>query len=174
MSNSIRICIVQKNEIDQLIKLSIETFCETFSGVNTEENIHKYIQSSLNSNKILSEISNPNSIFYFAKIKDEIVGYFKINLLDAQTENMGNDSIELERIYILKEFQRKGIGQDLIQFVIDYASSISKNEIWLGVWSENYSAIEFYKKLGFIECGKHIFRLGDDEQIDHIMKLEIK
>lgn len=135
MREKIRIRIVQKNEIDQLIKLSIETFCETFADMNTKENMQKYIQSSLSSNKMKSEIANPNSVFFFAKINKEIIGYIKINLLEAQTENMGTDSLELERIYILKKYQRKGIGHELFDFIIDYAHSKSKKYIWLGVWS---------------------------------------
>jgi ribosomal protein S18 acetylase RimI-like enzyme len=46
--------------------------------------------------------------------------------------------------------------------------------IWLGVWEENQKAIRFYKKNGFVEFGKHIFRLGDDDQTDIMMKLDIK
>ena len=169
----IEICIVSKYDIDQLVKLSIETFCETFAEMNTKENMQKYIQSSLSSNKIMSEFANPNSVFFFAKIKKEIAGHLKINLSDAQTENMGSDWLELERIYILKKYQRKGIGHELFQFIIDYAHSKSKKYIWLGVWSENHSAINFYTKLGFIKFGQHVFRLGEDEQLDLLMKVKI-
>ena len=45
--------------------------------------------------------------------------------------------------------------------------------------TENYSvqlnprAISFYKKNGFVEFDKHIFKLGNDEQTDIMMKLEL-
>ena len=42
--------------------------------------------------------------------------------------------------------------------------------VWLGVWEENPRAIRFYQKNGFVEFDKHIFRLGDDEQTDIMMK----
>lgn len=45
--------------------------------------------------------------------------------------------------------------------------------IWLGVWEENPRAIRFYEKNGFLEFDKHIFKLGDDEQTDIMMKLEL-
>jgi len=45
--------------------------------------------------------------------------------------------------------------------------------IWLGVWEENPRAINFYKKNGFVEFDKHIFTLGDDEQTDIMMKLQL-
>jgi diamine N-acetyltransferase len=46
--------------------------------------------------------------------------------------------------------------------------------VWLGVWEHNSRAINFYKKNGFVEFDKHIFKLGDDEQTDILMKLKFK
>jgi len=42
------------------------------------------------------------------------------------------------------------------------------------VWEENPRAINFYKKNGFVEFDKHIFVLGDDEQTDIMMRLDLK
>jgi len=44
-----------------------------------------------------------------------------------------------------------------------------KDYIWLGVWEENQRAIHFYRKIGLLEYGKHIFMLGKDKQIDILM-----
>ena len=38
----------------------------------------------------------------------EIAGYLKVNTHDAQTEIMGNDSLEIERIYIKGIYQKHG------------------------------------------------------------------
>jgi len=46
--------------------------------------------------------------------------------------------------------------------------------VWLGVWEENQRAINFYKRNGFKEFGKHSFIVGDDEQTDLMMKLLIR
>jgi ribosomal protein S18 acetylase RimI-like enzyme len=54
------------------------------------------------------------------------------------------------------------------------ATQKNANYIWLGVWEENPRAINFYKKNGFVEFDKHIFVLGDDEQTDIMMRLELK
>lgn len=45
--------------------------------------------------------------------------------------------------------------------------------VWLGVWEENPRAIRFYKKNGFVEFDRHIFKLGNDEQTDIMVKLQI-
>ena len=46
--------------------------------------------------------------------------------------------------------------------------------VWLGVWEKNERAIAFYRKNGFVAFDTHIFKLGDDEQTDILMKLPLK
>ncbi|WP_342451355.1 GNAT family N-acetyltransferase [Clostridium tertium] len=47
------------------------------------------------------------------------------------------------------------------------------NYIGLGVWENNISAIKFYEKQGFIKFDTHVFKLGDDEQTNNLMKLAL-
>jgi ribosomal protein S18 acetylase RimI-like enzyme len=54
------------------------------------------------------------------------------------------------------------------------AKDINATHVWLGVWEKNPKAIRFYKKNGFVEFDKHIFKLGTDEQTDIMMKLQMK
>lgn len=46
--------------------------------------------------------------------------------------------------------------------------------VWLGVWKKNPPAIRFYEKNEFTAFGKHIFKMGDDEQVDIMMKKEFR
>ena len=45
--------------------------------------------------------------------------------------------------------------------------------VWLGVWEENLRAINFYKKNGFVEFDKHVFKFGNEDQTDIMMKLKL-
>ncbi|HCX09280.1 MAG TPA: GNAT family N-acetyltransferase, partial [Hyphomonas sp.] len=47
------------------------------------------------------------------------------------------------------------------------------NWVWLGVWEHNQKAIAFYAHQGFEPFGRHSFRLGDDVQIDVMMRKKI-
>jgi diamine N-acetyltransferase len=133
-----------------------------------------YLQTNLTVAKLSAEINDPNSTFYFATSDQKIVGYLKINSGDAQTESILNNSLEIERIYVLKEFQRLKIGQILFDKAIDIAKKKEKDLVWLGVWEHNTRAIQFYKKNGLVQFGSHIFKLGNDEQTDLLMKIELK
>ena len=102
-----------------------------------------------------------------------MIGYLKINVGQAQTELKDEQALEIERIYVLQQYHGKKVGQLLFEKAIAMAHQMSKSYVWLGVWEENRRALQFYKKNGFIEFDQHIFKLGDDEQTDIMMKLQL-
>jgi ribosomal protein S18 acetylase RimI-like enzyme len=96
-----------------------------------------------------------------------------VNTGGAQTEEMGEESLEIERIYIKNKFQNYGLGKYLLNIALAIAMERNKKIIWLGVWEKNENAIAFYKKMGFVQTGDHSFYMGDEEQIDYIMTKSI-
>lgn len=164
---------IQANEAVELQNIAKRTFKETFGSENSTENLEQYLENSFTLQKVESEINHPNSAFYFASEDKHIAAYLKINLENAQTEIRTKNTMELERIYVLKKYQGKGIGKLLLQKAIELAKQNKVNFLWLGVWEKNYSAISFYEKYGFVKFDQHIFTLGKEEQVDVMMKLEI-
>lgn len=162
------------NDIAQLQKIGRQTFYETFSGSNTEENMKNYLEEGFATDKLNDELNDENAEFYFAKIEDEVIGYLKLNFGQSQTELKDDKALEIERIYVLQEFHGKKVGQILYDKAIEVARQKNADYVWLGVWEENPRAISFYKKNGFVEFDKHIFKLGNDEQTDIMMKLYLK
>lgn len=173
LMNSIIIEKVTKNELQQLQEIGKQTFSETFSSSNSEENMKKYLEEGFSLEKLKIEISNNDSEFYFAKLDHQIIGYLKLNFGSSQTELKDSKALEIERIYVLKEFHGQKVGQILYNKSIEIAKQKQVDYVWLGVWEENPRAISFYKKNGFVEFDKHIFKLGEDEQIDIMMKLKL-
>ena len=173
MSN-IQIQKISLTEIDQLQKIGRQTFKETFSESNSEENMKNYLEEGFSKEKLTVELNDKNSEFYFAKLEEEVIGYLKVNFGDSQTELKDSKALEIERIYVSKEFHGKSVGQLLYDKAIEVAKQKGSEYVWLGVWEENPRAISFYKKNGFVEFDKHIFKLGDDEQTDIMMKLKLE
>ncbi|KOS59892.1 GNAT family N-acetyltransferase [Lysinibacillus agricola] len=166
-----------KCSIGDLIKLqevSIETFHDTFKDQNSPENMRTYLEKAFNTIRLKKELSNPNSEFYFIYYNEETAGYLKVNVNAAQSEQMGDESLEIERIYIRNKYQGKGLGKLLINKAMEIAVAQNKKNIWLGVWEKNDNAIGFYKKIGFIQTGAHSFYMGVEEQIDIIMTKPLK
>jgi len=157
-------------DVDMLQDLSRQTFTETFSDCNTAENMDIYLAESFSISKLTNELNNPDSEFYFARISEKVAGYLKLNFRTAQTELIDSNSTEIERIYVLKEFQGKKVGQALFETALSLARESKNHYVWLGVWEKNDKALSFYRKNGFVEFDRHIFRIGDDQQTDLLMK----
>jgi ribosomal protein S18 acetylase RimI-like enzyme len=172
----LNITIVQINDshIAALQQIGRQTFSETFAESNSAENMAKYLEEAYSHEKLIAELNDPNSIFYFAMMDQNVIGYLKLNFGASQTELKDNNALEIERIYVLKEFHGKKVGQLLFDKAIEIAKEYHVAYVWLGVWEENKRALQFYTKNGFIEFDQHIFVLGDEAQTDIMMKLELK
>ena len=134
----------------------------------------EYLKEGFSTEKLESELTNKNSEFYFALFDNKVIGYLKLNFGQSQTEIKDENTLEIERIYVLKEFYGKKVGQALYEKAMEVSEEKGVDYVWLGVWEENPRAIRFYEKNGFVEFDKHIFRLGNDEQTDIMMKLQLK
>jgi len=157
-------------DLETLQSIGKETFYETFSAHNSEEEMQEYLKKSFASDKLTAELNNPDSQFFLVWEEDLPVGYLKVNSGKAQTELQDETSLEIERIYVKSSHHGKKIGQILYEKALEIAHEEKKKYLWLGVWEENLRAVNFYKKNGFVEFDKHIFRLGNDEQTDLMMK----
>lgn len=156
-------------DVLELQAISRETFNETFAHQNTRENMDAYLEKAFNLEQLKKELAHPHSHFFFCCCNGETAGYLKVNTDDAQSEEMGAGSLEIERIYVRSEFHGRGLGKHLLAKAEEVAEEYGKQQIWLGVWEKNEKAIAFYRKKGFVQTGAHSFYMGDEEQVDWIM-----
>ncbi|MEQ6389696.1 GNAT family N-acetyltransferase [Bacillaceae bacterium S4-13-58] len=167
MTIQLKKCTIEDSS--RLREISYVTFDETFKDQNSSETMKAYLEKAFTIEQLEKELSHPSSEFYFIYKNGEVAGYIKVNTDDAQTEEMGKESFEIERIYIKNKFQIQGLGKYLFNKAIELAENYNKKSVWLGVWEKNENAIAFYKKMGFVQTGAHSFYMGDEEQTDFIM-----
>lgn len=161
-------------DLDILQAFSRQRFFETFADRNTPENMAAYLGKAFAPEKIRAELSDTNASFYFLYWDGELAGYLKLNEAPAQTDIHDEQALEIERIYVSREFQGEGLGRYLMDKAISTAIQRKKKYIWLGVWEKNEKALRFYKRNGFYQIGIHSFVVGDDEQTDYIMRKDLE
>ena len=105
-------------------------------------------------------------------MNDQIAGYLKLNVGNAQTEPKGEDYLEIQRIYFYKTYQGGEEDKSLFNWLLIKRKELNKNKVWLGVWEHNQQALSFYKKHGFEVTGQHEFITGEVVDIDLIMERE--
>ncbi len=101
----------------------------------------------------------PNSQFLVARMGEKIIGVCRVRKDEKQNQ--------LGAIYVLPEYQRLGVGDKLWQEAKKFFDA--GKDIIVNVAIYNNKAINFYKKLGFIDTGKRFaeenFRLARDISI---------
>ncbi|OCX10169.1 GNAT family N-acetyltransferase [Lactobacillus crispatus] len=160
---------ITTSDVEKLQKVSRETFKATFDPYTAPNDMVRFLEEDYETVKLVKEIENPNSRFYFLMVQNEIAGYLKINVEDAQTEHLRENALEVERIYLRSSFQHRGLGNVLLDFAEKTAREEGKDYMWLGVYEKNVPAQHFYKRHGFSKVSQHTFQVGSDPQTDWLL-----
>lgn len=156
-----------------LSELGDRTFSDTFADANTPEDMAAYRASAFAPSIQAAELAAPLTTFLIAEVEGRPSGYAMLRLGEAPSCVVGASPIEVVRLYVVREWLGKGIGEALMRELTTVARDLGAKTIWLGVWERNQRARAFYKKWGFIEVGDHIFKLGTDAQTDILMHKEL-
>ena len=160
------------SDLAVLREVALETFNEAFAAQNDPKDFQTYLRDAFSAERLRREMSEPETRFFFLYFRKQLAGYAKINTGKAQTELQDPAGLEIERIYIRKPFQGKGLGSWLLGQLTTLGRKEGKKYAWLGVWEENTEAIRFYKRHGFVTFGKHPYYIGSDRQMDWMMRLD--
>jgi ribosomal protein S18 acetylase RimI-like enzyme len=155
-------------------EVAIQSYSDTFSESNTPENLEAFFKEAYSLEKMRKEYDEPGSMLYLACEGSRVAGFLRLRTTQEVEKELGLNTIELQRLYIHKDFQNQKVGKMLMQKAIDYAVEKKFEWIWLGVWERNFNAQRFYNKWGFEKFGEHVFQMGDDPQIDWLMKKSLK
>lgn len=84
--------------------------------------------------------------------KKEIVGFCRLHKSTGKEyDKKVNPYAEIDKIFILKDFRAKGLGENLMREAEQWATGL---DIRLEVVAYNQEAIDFYKKDGFVPLEK--------------------
>lgn len=170
----VEITKIDESALNDLQKISRSTFEETYAWYNTPKNMDFYLSVNFGETQLRRELNSKDCHFYLLRVNQEVAGYIKLNTGEAQTDNKLPSSVEVERIYVSSSFKSKGLGKLLMHQAFHFAKESNIETVWLGVWEHNAAAKEFYERLGFEVFGEHNFYLGDDKQLDYMLKKSVK
>ena len=163
-----------REDIAEMREVAISTYQDTFAEFNTPENMKTYLDESYSMHVLVEELHEMNAKLFLACDEDKIIGFARLRKNPEVSELLGDHTIEVQRLYVLTEAQGKSAGRLLMETSMKYASEKKYNWIWLGVWEKNFKAQEFYKKNGFEKFSEHTFWMGDDPQVDWLLKKRLQ
>jgi len=169
----IEIRAATRADIPELRRVAIETQVDTFGAQNTPEVMEAFLRENYDTARLEEEFEVKDAIYYLAMEGDTLAGFIRLRKTDEVDHLLGNNNLELQRLYVSKSFQGKKVGAALMQYALDYARGQQAEWLWLGVWEKNTRAQEFYFKWGFERFSEHVFWMGPDPQTDWLMRLKL-
>jgi ribosomal protein S18 acetylase RimI-like enzyme len=162
-----------EDDVKLIKNISWQTFFDTFHPFNSKEDMELFLTTNFTEEIVRNEIKDKQNTFVLAYLKKQVAGYVKLSQGKAPRELTASNTIEISRLYALKEKIGTGVGKALMERCIRFAEEKNKDVIWLGVWEHNQRAIQFYRRCGFEKFGEQLFMLGHDKQNDWLMKKEL-
>ncbi len=161
------------DDLDELLRIARSTFIAAFRHLNDPVVFDNYLDQQMSREALRRQLQNQDSRFFLFEHDGSTVGYTKLNTGTAQTEQLDASHMEVERIYLLPEYQGNGLGRAMMEHAITLAKAEGFSTLWLGVWQGKLDSIAFYKRMGFEKFGEHDFMMGDEPQTDDLMRLAL-
>lgn len=116
--------------------------------------------------------ASPKEAFITAFINGELVGNASLHSVDTYKKLCHRSSLG---IGILQKGQGIGLGNLLMDEIIELAKQLDYEQLELSVSADNIKALSLYKKKGFQVCGRipHGFKLKNDRYADLIMMIKM-
>ena len=153
--------------------LSRQTFYDSFAQQCSKEDMELFLQLQFTKGRLMLEVGSSENIFLLAYNEDEVAGYAKLRDAKHPPALGTGNALEIARLYAATHMIGKGVGKRLMEASLQIAKEQQKEVIWLGVWENNFRAIDFYTGWGFEKFDECDFILGNDLQRDWLMKKQL-
>lgn len=147
-------------------KVLLDTWVASYADFIPMKDIQWYFNNYYSDINFARLYEDPNIWSYVADVKGHVVGYARGKM------NREQNRFYLESLYVLPEFQGKGIGTELLKIIEQKAKELHFNEVWLGVMVQNIPSLEWYKKLGFQFVEESPFQMGKTS-VNHLIGFRI-
>lgn len=157
------------------IDVGTQAYNEHYLHLWTNENSRPYIESSFNQKVLTKEENDDNTILYLIQLNGQAIGVFKITLNSQVASFTKQESLYIDKIYILNMYSGQGIGKKILQFVQLRAKAMDKKVIWLDTMQKG-PALAFYLKNGFkiqSESKVPFDSIISDESLMYVMVKEV-
>lgn len=173
-SKNIKIIQADVSHAAIIATIGKKSFRNAFEGLfNNREELFEYLELTYDPVKLIKSIKKENNFYLLAYAEGKPAGFAKIKKHSLNELIESPVQTELQKIYVLPEYQDRGIGSALMEEVKTFAREINPDYIWLDTHISNEIAIRFYENSGFGKIGNSYFNIGSQTFEYYIMALPV-
>jgi ribosomal protein S18 acetylase RimI-like enzyme len=139
----------------------------------SREELTEYLEFTYDPVKLTRSIRKENNVYLLAFLDGKAVGFAKLKKHSLNDLIESPVQMELQKIYVLSEYQGRSVGTALMQEVKNIAIDGKPDCIWLDTYISNDKAIQFYAKNGYRKIGNYFFTIGSQTFEYFVMELPI-
>jgi ribosomal protein S18 acetylase RimI-like enzyme len=151
-------------------KLGAETFVETFGHLYPPADLAAFLGDAHGPAQAQANLADPTRAIWLAEADGASVGYALAGQCDLPHPEVAAGDGELKRIYLRSAAQGSGLGGQLFDAALSWLQRDGPRTVWIGVWSENHGAQQFYARRGFVRVGCYGFRVGETVDQELILR----
>jgi len=171
---SIRIIPAEAFHAPDIAVIGKKSFRQAFAHLfNNSDELDIYLEKTYNTEKLAQSIRKDNNQYYLALQDDHPIGFVKMKKVSANENIKADKQMELQKIYVLPDYQKSGAGSVLMNKAIEFSHEICPDYLWLDVHVSNEKAIRFSQRNGFEMAGKRVIMVGSQNMEYRVMSLPI-
>jgi diamine N-acetyltransferase len=140
-----------RKDIPAIAGLATKTFIDAWGHTFTFEKLKQRIEEA-RSVSFYNRVFDKDKIL-LAEENSQLIGYVQFGKVTFEWQGVTHEDQEIQRLYVLSDYQRKGIGKALLEKAFSDPRLINARNIYLDVWSKNLEAQNLYRSYGFKEIG---------------------
>lgn len=138
--------------------LGTQVFLDTYATEGIRPAIAREVLRGFATARVANAIASPDGVFVLAlRDAQHLVGFAQLTLNASHPLVPGDDTAELDRLYVQERFTGQGIGVALLAAAEALAARHGRRTLWLTAWVGNARALAFYPRHGFEDRGSTPF-----------------
>jgi diamine N-acetyltransferase len=138
-----------EKDVQLLYVVCRQSYIQSFADHWVEGGLAWYLDKVYGMDVLQSELKNADINYFISYYEGVPAGFMKVKLNSPLSTQIRGNHLEIEKLYFLEKYKRKGLGKRMIARVRQMAEDLGANVIWLAVIDSNLSAITFYENIGF-------------------------
>ncbi|MEK6757061.1 MAG: GNAT family N-acetyltransferase [Bacteroidota bacterium] len=137
-----------------------KTWLESYKPFIPEADLKSYFSEHYDLDALTTLFQNPMAHGFVAEVDGRVVGFMRT------AHEPEENRYYVSSIYVLPDFQNRGLGRDLMKRAAEEAKSFKLDRVWIGVMVQNRQAVEWYEKMGYKVVRTEPFTMGAST-VDH-------
>lgn len=136
---------VEEKDIERVADININCWKKCYGGI-----VEQSVIDSIDKDERIATMtrSMDNNIFIVAEEDSQIKGFCRYVANNNYSSNYEEVDCEVCAIYVDVEFQRKGIGSKMLEYVLEDLKSQDKKKLIIWCLKANTNARMFYTQMG--------------------------